>query len=1430
MATATIVWRVSLLQTKGVYIVFTFCRIVRFITVVLAVLSVGAIPAQAGVIFSEDFNSGLANPNLTLTADLGHTVTYSGGVAAFQKTAGTPTGRVALTTNFTVSGDFTATVVANRVTLTAPGDMGLVAGSASGFFDVFFFGASSVIGIVSTPSLTAGSVSDSATTVTLRLRRGGSTVFEEYDPGTGFVTVQSKTDGSLTGPVTLSLFLQQESSDTAAYEGTFDNFVISAPDAGGGGSFTYSGSALYGLGNPAVTGPAPCTAGDPVNCVTGNLVETATDLAVGGRGRALELVRTYNALDAASAAAPGPLGFGWTDSYAKFLSFEASGNVIVHQGNGSTAPFSPDGSGGFTAPSFVIATLVHNADGTYTFTLPDQRADIFSAAGRLLVETDRNGYQSAFAYDGAGRVVSATDPAGRALVFSYGSNGLLSSVVDPIGRRVSYGYDAGNNLVSVTDPIGAITQFRYDGSHRLTGMTDPNSGQSTNTYDSSNRVVSQTDPAGRTMTFAYAGTTTTITDGNGHVEIQTYTGNRLTSLTLGAGTPQAATWTYTYDAAGNRSSTTDPNGRTWHATYDTKGNPLTATDPLGRTTTSTYNARNDLTSGTDPLGIATTLTYDARGNLATLSRPLTVTGQVSTTTYQHGDPAHPGDVTAIIDPTGRVWSHVYDTNGNLVRSVDPAGDIWTGSYNAIGWRIGEVAPRGNAPGANPGDFRISRVYSLRRELLRITNPLGRVTTLTYDDNGNLSSVTDAKRHTTRYAYDPDNEIVEVTRADGTSLGSSYDAAGNLIGQTDGLGRTTTYTYDALNRRIQVTDPLGRENTDSYDKAGNLVAETNAAGQVITFTYDAANRLTGIAHSDGATPGVRFTYDADSQRTAMTDGDGTITYQYDSLHRLTASTDGAGNQVRYGHDLRNQLVSLTYPSANQVTRAYDPAGRLVSVRDWLGNTSSFRYDADGNLIAIDYPNGQAGAFAYDRTDRVVRMTYDRGGAGPHLEFDYTRDNLGLVSRVHVLGEGGEAKYAYTALDQLQATNRSGKGFAFDPADNLVQIKNAALTYDAANELISLGDGASASFSYDAPGNRVQATGPRGTTMYSYDQANRLVAFDSAAYAYNGDGLRISKTVDGALHRFVWDLHGRLPLILGDGQAQFIYGPNGVPFEQIGNDGSVLWFHQDQLGSTRGLSDSQGKFVAKYTYNAFGRRVSEAGEDAGPTPATPLLFSGQYTDAESRLQYLRARYYDPATGQFLTRDPPAAATRHPYLYANGDPINNTDPSGLCDEYAGGLEDSTTDLSGDAQDPLLLAFDNSQDSAPKIDDLLNRMAEDPGRFKVKSTWRPGEPGDRTGRVYENGKATPYEITVDPIRGNIYIRELGKDLPLEPITTAQDIYRRQESARNTRFQGPPYYGVPPPGPRTPDLSLGETFQFYLQNIKEATRDFFSKPRYFYP
>ena len=145
------------------------------------------------------------------------------------------------------------------------------------------------------------------------------------------------------------------------------------------------------------------------------------------------------------------------------------------------------------------------------------------------------------------------------------------------------------------------------------------------------------------------------------------------------------------------------------------------------------------------------------------------------------------------------------------------------------------------------------------------------------------------------------------------------------------------------------------------------------------------------------------------------------------------------------------------------------------------------------------------------------------------------------------------------------------------------------------------------------------------------------------------------------RFVYDTAEGMPLILTDGANYYLYGPDGTPYAQITTAGVVTYLHTDQLGSIRMITSSTGTSTGTATYTAYGTRTT-----TGTT--SPFGYAGQYTDSETGLQWLRARYYDPTTAQFLTVDPLAALTGARYSYASGNPITGADPTGLCDGFWG------------------------------------------------------------------------------------------------------------------------------------------------------------------
>jgi RHS repeat-associated protein len=194
----------------------------------------------------------------------------------------------------------------------------------------------------------------------------------------------------------------------------------------------------------------------------------------------------------------------------------------------------------------------------------------------------------------------------------------------------------------------------------------------------------------------------------------------------------------------------------------------------------------------------------------------------------------------------------------------------------------------------------------------------------------------------------------------------------------------------------------------------------------------------------------------------------------------------------------------------------------------------------------------------------------------------------------------------------------------------------------------------SYTWDDNGNLTN----RGADSFAWDYEDRMtsatVGGTTTTFAYRGDGLRASRTTGGVTKSFTWDINAGLPVVLDDG-AQYLYGAG---LEAMKQSGSWFYYLADGLGSTMAIVNATGTVQNSYAYDVYGK----------PTVTGSLSnefdFAGQQTDATG-LQYLRARYMDPETGTFLSRDPLARFpgwVRHPLGYAGANPVNLTDPFGL------------------------------------------------------------------------------------------------------------------------------------------------------------------------
>ncbi|HEX4438416.1 MAG TPA: RHS repeat-associated core domain-containing protein [Solirubrobacteraceae bacterium] len=535
----------------------------------------------------------------------------------------------------------------------------------------------------------------------------------------------------------------------------------------------------------------------------------------------------------------------------------------------------------------------------------------------------------------------------------------------------------------------------------------------------------------------------------------------------------------------------------------------------------------------------------------------------------------------------------------------------------------------------------------------------------FDPDGNVEASVSASGNTTSYAYNADNQPTITTLPDGAKEENTYDAAGERETQTNAAGHETTYVHNAAEQVIETVDGLHRTTTVSYDKCGHLVETTDPEGHTTKYSYDDAGQPTEVAYSEAATHAVKYTYDADERRTQLIDGSGTTTYTYDAFGRMTQTEDGHGDVVKYEYDSAGQLTKLTYPNGKAVERTFDNAGRLSSVTDWAERTTHFGYNADSEPTTTEFPSatGETDVHKYGPDGHTTEIDFDKGTEAL-AKLAYQRNQVGQVTHVTQTGLPGEEASAITYDANGRLEEASGTNYKYDDAGSPTKIGSTANSFDAAGQLSKSG---TTGYGYDEEGARTSQKPASGaTTTYTFNQALELTGVTRPAegatpavedsYAYNGDGLRVSQTAQGATSFISWDYTSAPPEILSDGTNSYIYGPADEVIEQVSNTGAVRYLHHDEQGSARLLTGSTGTTEATFSYDAYGNLTGRTG-----TASAPLGYDGQYTSSDTGLIYLRAREYDPSTAQFLSVDPAVRVTLEAYGYAGDDPLNRADPAG-------------------------------------------------------------------------------------------------------------------------------------------------------------------------
>jgi RHS repeat-associated protein len=919
---------------------------------------------------------------------------------------------------------------------------------------------------------------------------------------------------------------------------------------------------------------------------------------------------------------------------------------------------------GYDANSRLTSLTDANLHAQFTLT--------YDAQGRVTQSLDAENFPTTFAYNFNIGQTTAADPRNNATIYGFDADYRFIGLQDPLGFGALLTYDSSNNVTDSRDKLGYNTHFQYDTRGNVTDVTDAKNGAVHLTYNANNDPLTITNQRNFTTTLAY--------DANGNLQTITDALNGLT--------------TFGYDAHGQITSVTDAENRTTPLEYDASGNLKKITDALQKATNLSYDLVGRVTGVTDPRTAQTHIAYDANDNPIQVtdndqnstditydnvgSQKTLTDANNQTTTYDYDKR---NLLIKVTDAKGGITQYEYDGNGNLVKVTDTLGNQTATQYDALNRPIRIVYADATTVEFqyDPNNNRIqvkdqangimAYAYNELNRLVSSTDPLNHTTTYEYDAVGNQTKVTDAKLRSTTYTYDELNRLTVITDALTNTVHYEYDKVGNRTTTINARGQRTEYTYDALNRLVSEKDPLDHTVSYTYDENGNHLTVTDANNKTTTWTYNLLNRVTQIdypAAGDTAANSVEFTYDAVGNRVTMLDTTGTTTFAYDELNRLTGLTNPLNQTVAYQYDAAGNRTRITYPDTSSVTYIYDVLNRLSTVVDTLGSTT-YNYNARGQRSAVTFANGVSTNYSYDNAGRLTSISNTSPINGNFFSVNYVLDEVG--NRIQMTDSEGVTNYAYDEVYRLAHVvypDNTYQDFTYDPAGNRMTMTDASGTthyaYNAADQLTTLTPptGPAITFTWDNNGNL--ASRSDGIT-YTWDSANRLTKVvkgsDEIRFAYDGDGRRTSKIVNGVATTYLWDTVAGLPVILnesiGDKATKYEYG--GDLLAQIDPSDTRSYYHADGLGSTRALTGSTGGSAATYKYDAFGNLRGSTGD-----VSNDFRFTGQQLDTETGLYYLRARYYDPYLGIFLSVDPlPKEELHQKYFYVRNNPITWTDASG-------------------------------------------------------------------------------------------------------------------------------------------------------------------------
>ena len=675
-----------------------------------------------------------------------------------------------------------------------------------------------------------------------------------------------------------------------------------------------------------------------------------------------------------------------------------------------------------------------------------------------------------------------------------------------------------------------------------------------------------------------------------------------------------------------------------------------------------------------------------------------------------------GRITTITGPSGQKVSYTYSASGDLASSTDADGNVDAYTYDA------------------------------NHRLLGISGPQGAMSAQTYDSSGRLTSITDAAGHTTQITSDASAQTTTVTDALGTTTTvlTSDDLGDVVKSQTisGGASQTETFVYDAAGHIVKKTDENGNSASATYYAQGDLASYVDPLGNTTHFAYDSFGDVTSITGPDG-NPLLGVTYDANGNPTAISEPGGTVQhFTYDGAGHVVSRTDASGAVTSYSYDGAGHLIAITNASSGTIRMAYDASGRTSSITDALGSTISYTYDGNGDAVGATDGRGFSQSFTYDSLGHITSATDPLGHTA---SASYGADGR-LVSTTD--RNGNTTAFTYDADGRVTRTSYADGDFvvySYDGFGRPTTIANSSSsidsTYDGGGRLLTSTTHSSAlgavtmSYTYDAAGNRVSATGPDGTVRYAYDSDGRLVGLTDAGggafglqYNPSSQVTRLTRP-NGVTDQYSYDINGKLDQItssLGGTTVQALsrtLAATGLVSSRTDGAGTATFTH-DANGRLVAVN-GPGSASQSYAYDAAGNRVS-----------SPESSSSTFNAADELTAAQNATYTYDANGQRTSKvDSSGATTRYAYN-AHGQLISITFPDGTSTSYT-----------YDAVGRRLSATSTGTPATSYVYDGANMRLEYSGSTLAASYVGTGSP-DQTLEMVRGG--TPYYY-LDDFQGSV-------------------------------------------------------------------------------